>query len=450
MILGLNEVWLRVPKMKGSMKKKQSSAHDHAVTQLESVAELLRDSFANEQRERFDSAIEKLKEPDQVHEGELIITMDDGSEQSFVAFRAQHDNARGPYKGGIRFHPNVSKDEVMALATWMTWKSAVTGIPYGGGKGGIIVDPSKLSEAELQRLSRAYARFVAPFVGPWVDVPAPDVNTNGQIMAWMVDEYEQFQLDTNDTHGENPLATFTGKPLELGGSKGREEATGLGGVYVLEVLAEKMEWVNPAEVRIAIQGFGNVGYWFAQHAVDRGYTVVAVSDSKQAIYNPEGIDPRAVLKYKKEHGSLTDDESLVISNEELLALDVEILVPAALENAITAENADSIKATVVFEMANGPTTPEADKILEDKQVFVIPDVLANAGGVTTSYFEWVQNLHGYYWSHAEVLSKLEPLMKEAFKEVWTIQLEKKISLRMATYVKAVKSVVDTLMIRGRV
>lgn len=438
------------PKKKGSMKKQKSSAHGHAVTQLEEVAELLRESYTAEQQDRFDDAIKKLKEPDQLHEGELIVTMDDGSEKSFTAFRSQHDNARGPYKGGIRFHPNVSKDEVKALSTWMTWKSAVTGIPYGGGKGGIIVDPSQLSEGELQRLSRAYARFVAPFVGPWVDVPAPDVNTNGQIMAWMVDEYEQYQLDRHDTQGENPLATFTGKPLELGGSKGREEATGLGGVYVLEVLAEKMEWAHPEEVRIAIQGFGNVGYWFAQHAVDRGYKVVAVSDSKQAVYNPEGIDPRLVLSHKKEHGTLTNDKSQLISNDELLALDVEVLVPAALENAITADNAASITAQVLVEMANGPTTPEADKILEKKKIFVIPDVLANAGGVTTSYFEWVQNLHGFYWSRSEVLSKLEPLMKDAFKEAWTIQLEKKISLRMATYLKAVKSVVDALMLRGRV
>lgn len=431
-------------------KQKGQSAHAHAVTQLQQVAELLRDAYAPEDRERFDAAIEKLSEPDQVHEAKLVITMDDGSEQTFTAFRSQHDNARGPYKGGIRFHPNVSKDEVKALSTWMTWKSAVTGIPYGGSKGGIIVDPRKLSAGELQRLSRAYARFVAPFVGPWVDVPAPDVNTNGQIMAWMVDEYEQYQLETKETQVENPLATFTGKPLGLGGSEGREEATGLGGVYVLEALAEKMAWEDPSEVSIAIQGFGNVGYWFAQHAADRGYRVVAVSDSKQVLFDENGLNPSEVIAHKKAHGSLTDETSKVITNEELLALDVTVFVPAAHENAITKENAGSIKAEVIIEMANGPTTPEADEILKQNGVLVVPDVLANAGGVTTSYFEWVQNLHGYYWSHAEVLSKLEPLMKQALIDAWNMKVKSMVTMRMATYMKAVKSVVDMLLLRGRV
>jgi len=432
------------------MKKKQSSAHAHAVEQLLQVAALLRDSYVGDKEVQFDAAINKLREPDQVHETELQITMDDGTEKSFTAYRSQHDNARGPYKGGIRFHPNVSKDEVMALSTWMTWKSAVTGIPYGGSKGGIIVDPRDLSMAELQRLSRAYARFVAPFVGPWVDVPAPDVNTTGQIMAWMVDEYEQYQQETMGTFSENPLATFTGKPLELGGSQGREEATGLGGVYVLEILCKKMGWKKPNDVTIAIQGFGNVGYWFALHAAERGFKVVAVSDSKQVLYDATGLSPRDVLATKKRTGSLTEDSSQVISAEELLALDVDVLVPAALENAITLENASTINAKVVIEMANGPTTPEADTVLENKGILVVPDVLANAGGVTTSYFEWVQNLQGYYWSHAEVLSKLEPLMKQAMTDAWDMQELKQVSLRMATYLKAVKSVVDTLILRGRV
>lgn len=432
------------------MKKHETSAHAHAVAQLTQVAALLRDAYPEHERERFDAAVAKLREPDRVHEGELIITMDDGTEKSFTAFRSQHDNARGPYKGGIRFHPNVSKDEVMALSTWMTWKCAVTGIPYGGGKGGVIVDPRSLSSAELQRLSRAYARFVAPFVGAWVDVPAPDVNTTGQIMAWMVDEYETYLYEQPETVSENPLATFTGKPLGLGGSQGREEATGLGGVYVLEALAEKKQWLDPKKVRIAVQGFGNVGYWFAQHAVQRGYTVVAVSDSKQVLYDKDGINPEAVLAHKKEHGTLTADKSKVISNEELLALDVDILVPAALENAITAENAKNIRAKVIIEMANGPTTPEADAILEKNKVMVIPDVLANAGGVTTSYFEWVQNLQGYYWTHTEVLRKLEPLMRLAFNEAWEMKTQRNVSMRMATYLKAVKSVIDALLLRGKV
>ncbi len=427
---------------------KTHSAHENAVIQLEQVAKILRNEYADEVQSRFDTAIDKLKTPDRVFEESLTIQMDDGSSREFTAFRSQHDNARGPYKGGIRFHENVSRDEVMALSTWMTWKCAVTGIPYGGGKGGVIVNPRILSAGELQRLSRAYARFLAPYIGPWVDVPAPDVNTNGQIMAWMVDEYEQFQLETNKSQGENPVATFTGKPLELGGSQGREEATGLGGIYVLEKLAEKMKWSDKKKVSIAIQGFGNVGYWFAKHAFDRGYTVVALSDSKGAIYNPEGLDPEKVLATKQKTGTLSGGKA--ITNEELLALDVTVLVPAALENVITAEIAPKIKAAAIIEMANGPTTPEADALLEKKGIVLIPDVLANAGGVTTSYFEWVQNLHGYYWSHAEVLAKLQPLMDRAFIEIWKVKETSKQSMRMATYMKAVKSVVDLMLLRGRV
>lgn len=251
--------------------------HANAVTQLEQVAALLRDQYENTQR--FEAAIEKLKEPDKVIEGKLSVKMDDGSTQEFQAYRSQHNNARGPYKGGIRFHPNVSLEEVKALSTWMTWKCSVTGIPYGGGKGGVIVDPKKLSQRELQALSRAYARLIAEHVGPWTDIPAPDVNTDGQIMAWMVDEYEHVRKDQQALNSENPLATFTGKPVTLGGSQGREEATGLGGVFVLDQLTQKLK-KKPAETTVAIQGFGNVGYWFAHHAHARGYKVVAISDSR--------------------------------------------------------------------------------------------------------------------------------------------------------------------------
>jgi len=424
------------------------NAHQNAVTQLEQVAQLLRKEYSGKDQKRFDKAVEKLKTPDRVFEESLNITMDDGSTKEFTAFRSQHDNARGPYKGGIRFHKDVTRDEVMALSTWMTWKCAVTGIPYGGGKGGIIVDPRKLSQGELQRLSRAYARFLAPHVGPWVDIPAPDVNTNGQIMSWMVDEYEKSQIEANKTHGENPAATFTGKPLELGGSQGREEATGLGGVYILEQLAEKMQWSNKKKVTVAIQGFGNVGYWFAKHAFDLGYTVVAVSDSKGAIYNEAGLNPEKVLADKQKTGKLSGGK--VITNAQLLSLDVMVLVPSALENVINADTADAVKAKTIIEMANGPTTPEADAILEKNNVIVVPDVLANAGGVTVSYFEWAQNLHGYYWSHAEVLEKLQPLMDSAFNEIWNVRESSKQSMRMATYMKAVKSVVDLMLLRGRV
>lgn len=425
-----------------------NNPHQNAIKQLEQVAELLRPQYKD--TARFDAAIEKLKTPHAVHEADLEIEMDDKSKKKFKAFRSQHDNARGPYKGGIRFHHNVSKEEVMALSTWMTWKCAVTGIPYGGGKGGIIVDPAKLSQAELQRLSRAYARFVAPHVGPWTDIPAPDVNTTGQIMAWMVDEYERFMIHESRIMNQcNPLATFTGKPLDLGGSEGRDEATGLGGVYVLEELVAALEFKKKEDVTIAIQGFGNVGYWFAYHAHLRGYKVVAISDSKGGIYVKDGLVPDDMLAEKKEHGTFKSGEK--ITNEALLELKVDILVPSALENVIHKENASKIKAKAIIEMANGPITPEADEVLQSRSILIVPDVLANAGGVTTSYFEWVQNLQGYYWTKEEVLSKLQPLMIDAFRRMWeTKQRNGEFSGRMATYLTAVKRVVDAMMLRGRI
>jgi glutamate dehydrogenase/leucine dehydrogenase len=433
-----------------------TNPHQQAVVQLEQVAKLLRPQYTGEDQQRFDTAVELLKEPDRVIEGELEIQMDDGSTKKFTAFRSQHNNARGPYKGGIRFHQNVSKEEVKALSTWMTWKCAVTAIPYGGGKGGIIVDPKKLSAGELQRLSRAYARLIADYIGPWVDVPAPDVNTTGQIMAWMVDEYQNMQtrrlLDAQNPAGvsENPLATFTGKPLTLGGSEGREEATGLGGVFVMEKLATSLFKKKPSELTVAIQGFGNVGYWFAHHAHHLGYTVVAVSDSKGGMYDANGLNPAQVLAYKKEHGKLPLDGAKAITNEELLELDVDILVPAALEGVINAQNADNIRAKAIIEMANGPTTPEADDILHQKNIFVVADVLANAGGVSTSYFEWVQNLQGYSWTHQEVIAKLQPLMDKAFDQMWEMHGQTKQSGRMSTYMNAVKRVIDAMMLRGQV
>ncbi|MBT7309091.1 MAG: Glu/Leu/Phe/Val dehydrogenase, partial [Candidatus Pacebacteria bacterium] len=381
----------------------------------------------------------------QIIEGEIEVKMDDGSTKKFKAFRSQHNNARGPYKGGIRFHHNVSKEEVMALSTWMTWKCAVTGIPYGGGKGGVIVDPKKLSPKELQSLSRAYAEFIADYIGPWVDVPAPDVNTTPQIMAWMIDAYEGYLKANNRPLQENPLATFTGKPLGLGGSAGRTEATGLGGFFVFEKLVKKLGFDNKKDVTVAIQGFGNVGYWFAYHAHQAGYKVVAVSDSKGGIYVEDGLDPVVTFKYKQDQGKLPGK---AITNEELLELDVDILVPAALENVITKDNAANIKAKAILELANGPTSPEADQILADNGVIMVPDVLANAGGVTVSYFEWAQNLQGYYWTEEEVISKLQPLMEDAFEKMWLMKESEQVSGRMATYMTAVKRVVDTMLLRG--
>jgi glutamate dehydrogenase/leucine dehydrogenase len=418
--------------------------HQNSITQLEQVTRLLSKDYQDRQQQ-FQAAIEQLKEPDQVFSTKLEIEMDDGSTKKFVAFRSQHNNARGPYKGGIRFHHDVNEDEVKALSTLMTWKCAVTGIPYGGSKGGVVVSPRELSQMELERLSRAYARWLSDKIGPWVDVPAPDVNTNGQIMAWMVDEYQQ-ALSEQGLIQENPLGTFTGKPLELGGSQGREEATGLGGVYVLEKLAK--EWKRkPRDITVAIQGFGNVGYWFAKHAADHGYQVVTVSDSKGATYVKNGLDPDKAMAYKRQHGSVADFGKK-ITNQELLELAVDVLVPAALENVINQSNAANIKAKAVVEMGNGPVTPEADEILTKNGVLIIPDILANAGGVTVSYFEWVQNLQGYYWTRDEVVAKLQPLMERAFDEMWIMKNKHKVDGRLAVYLTAVKRVVDTMLLKG--
>ncbi len=432
-----------------------SNPHQQAVTQLEKVAQLLEPQYAD--RNRFQKAIEKLKRPDHFFETQLKIQMDNGQEQSFTAYRSQHDNARGPYKGGIRFHPGVTKAEVLALSTWMTWKCAIAGIPYGGAKGGIVVDPKALSLAELERLSRAYATWLVDNIGPWQDVPAPDVNTNGQIMTWMVDAWAQAYAQKQPLN-INPQATFTGKPLEYGGSEGREEATGLGGVYVLEKLAEKLGWQRKKDITIAIQGIGNVGYWFAHHADLLGYRVVAISDSQGGVYIESGLNPAKTLECKQTKGAMSEcfctddgcgvDHGKKISNQELLALPVDVLVPAALESVITQENAQQVQAKYIIEMANGPVTPEADEILEKNNITVIPDVLANAGGVTTSYFEWVQNLQGVHWKKEQVLSQLQPIMDRAFDEMWQKHTQMQLSARMSAYASAVKLVVDTLMLRG--
>lgn len=431
--------------------------HQQAIKQLEKVAGLLRSEYHDEDTARFDAAIERLKEPDRVIEGHLEVEMDDGRSETFQAYRSQHNNARGPYKGGIRFHPDVSQEEVKALSTWMTWKCAVTGIPYGGGKGGVIVDPKKLSQNELQRLSRAYARFITPYIGPQVDIPAPDVNTTPQMMAWMVDEYQQEVgrqakvVNSPHSAAENPLATFTGKPVTLGGSEGREEATGLGGVVVMEKLVEQLfPTKEKKQITVAVQGFGNVGYWFAYLAHQKGYRVVALSDSRGGIYAPQGLDPEYVLNYKKEHGSLTSDGVQQISNAELLELPVDILVPSALEGVIDKKNAHRIQARAIIEMANGPTTSEADEVLAARNVFVVPDILANAGGVSTSYFEWVQNLQGYSWPLQEVTTRLKKVMETAFAEMWQMHQKTGQTGRVSAYMTAVQRVVDAMIMRGQV
>jgi glutamate dehydrogenase/leucine dehydrogenase len=399
--------------------------------------------------------IKRLIEPEMIFEFSFPVKMDDGQIKVFKGWRIQHNSALGPYKGGIRFHPQTSREEVQALATLMTIKCAVAGLPYGGAKGGVLVDPKKLSSAELERFSREYVKKIAHFIGEDIDVPAPDVNTNPQIMAWMIDEYQKIK-------GYQSKATFTGKPVAMGGSLGRNEATGRGGVIVLKALLEKLGWENfsPSTLTIAVQGFGNVGYYFAKIASEAGFKVVAVSDSKGGIIKPKGdnleaLDIPLVMECKKEKGTLAGcycaggvcdtKGGKTITNEELLELPVDILVPAALENVINEKNMKKIKAKIIIEMANGPVTEEAYEYLSKKGVVIVPDVLANSGGVTVSYLEWVQNKAGYYWSEEEVNSKLEVMMKKAFEVIWEKSSKKKIPLKQAAFEVALERIVSAMV-----
>jgi glutamate dehydrogenase len=372
----------------------------------------------------------RLAQPDRIVEVSLPLEMDDGSVHRFDGFRVQHNNIRGPYKGGLRYHSQVDMDEVKALSFWMTMKNAVIDVPFGGGKGGIAVNPKELSKAELERLTRAFARALSPVVGPQVDVPAPDVNTNGEIMRWFRDEYER-------TTGTKAAAVVTGKPLEYGGSDGRTEATGLGGIYALDEMM-RLRGESLAGKRIAVQGIGNVGSYFARYAIERGAKVIALSDSKGGIVSEEGFtDIDTVERYKKERGTLAGfPGSREVGSAEVLTLDADITVPAALENAITAENAGQIKASLVVEMANGPTTPEADRILNEAGKTVIPDILANSGGVAVSYFEWYQNLHDEHWTKEDVFKKLEEKMRTAVGAVEEQARSASVSLREAAYLVA--------------
>ena len=375
--------------------------------------------------------IDFIIQPDRVIEVKVPVKMDNGVVKTFVGYRSQHNNVLGPYKGGIRFHQNVSREEVIALSTLMTLKCAANNLPLGGGKGGVIVNPKELSEGELERLSRAYAQKIAPFIGEDIDVPAPDVNTDGKIMMWMLDEYEK-------TIGKKSPATFTGKPVEFGGSLGRTEATGRGGVIVMENLLKAL---NKDYRTIAVQGFGNVGYYFAQIAYEKGYKVVALADSKGGIYNENGLNPQEVMKIKEETGSVINfKDGKVISNEELLELPVDVLVPAALENVITKDNASKIQAKVIIEMANGPITEEAYPILESKGIISAPDILANGGGVIVSYFEWLQNKKNEKWTEDKVNQKLEEQLTTAFNEIYQISKEFNANLKEAAFLSALKKI----------
>ena len=375
--------------------------------------------------------IDFIMQPDRVIEVKVPVLMANGKIKTFVGYRSQHNNVLGPYKGGIRFHQNVSQEEVVALSILMTLKCAANNLPLGGGKGGVIVNPKELSEGELERLSRIYAQKIAPFIGEDVDVPAPDVNTDGKIMMWMLDEYEK-------TINKKSPATFTGKPVEFGGSLGRTEATGRGGVIVMNNLLKQL---NKDYKTIAVQGFGNVGYYFAQIAYEKGYKIVALSDSKGAIYNENGLNPIEVMKVKEETGSVINfKDGKVISNEELLELPVDILVPAALENVITKDNASKIQAKVIIEMANGPITEEAYSILEENQIISAPDILANAGGVIVSYFEWLQNRKNEHWAEEQVNQKLEEQLSEAFKEIFAISQKLNTNLKEAAFLSALAKI----------
>lgn len=381
-----------------------------------------------------------LRQPEREVHVNIPVVMDDGSLRIFQGYRVQYNNARGPYKGGIRFHPSVDLDEVKALAFWMTIKCAVADLPLGGAKGGVIVDPKQLSEGELERLSRAYARAIADVIGPDKDVPAPDVNTNSTIIDWMSDEFAKGD--------KKLLATFTGKSIKNGGSEGREEATGLGGVYALQLVLKKLG-LSPKTA--AVQGFGNVGYNVVRFFTEAGYKVVAVSDSRGGIYVPAGVNPQLTMDCKKKNGYLAGcycsgsvcdlSKGRPISQEELLELPVDILVPAALENVITTENCKRIKAKVILEMANGPTTPEADELLAARGVTVIPDVLANSGGVSVSAFEWEQNLKGEHWTKEEVNKRLKAKMEAVTEAVWEAAQKYKTTLRTAAFVVAIERII---------
>lgn len=389
----------------------------------------------------YDEAMyELLKEPLRMLTVRIPVKMDDGTTKVFTGYRAQHNDAVGPTKGGVRFHPMVSEQEVKALSMWMTLKCGIVDLPYGGGKGGIICDPRQMSMGELERLSRGYVRAVSQIVGPTKDIPAPDVFTNAQIMAWMMDEYSR--MDEFNSPG-----FITGKPIVLGGSQGRDRATAEGVTIVIQEAAKK-RGIDIQGARVVIQGFGNAGSFLAKFMSDLGAKVVGISDAYGALHDPNGLDIDYLLDRRDSFGTVTTLFENTISNKELLELDCDILVPAAIENQITAENAHHIKANIVVEAANGPTTAEATKILTERGILLVPDVLASAGGVTVSYFEWVQNNQGYYWTEEEVREKLYRKMVDAFENVYTTATNRNINMRLAAYMVGVRRTAEASRFRG--
>ena len=400
------------------------------ITEAANTANLLEDDYIS------------LLSPEREMHVSIPVKMDNGKIKVFSGYRVQHSTLRGPAKGGIRFHQDVNIDEVRSLSAWMTFKCAVADIPYGGGKGGICVNPSDLSETELEKLTRGYTRRIASFIGPKIDIPAPDVGTNAKVMAWIADSYSEYA-------GEFSPAVVTGKPLPLGGSKGRVEATGRGVLFATREILKKLN-KTLKDQSVVIQGLGNVGGVTADLFYKDGARIIAISDTSSAIYNEKGLNIPKILKHKKEGKKLSSFEGdfTRITYEELLELKADILVPAALENQITEKNASNIKASIIIEAANGPVTPEADKILEKNNIITVPDVLANSGGVIVSYFEWGQNLQGFYWTEEEVNKRLEDKMIEAFKLVWNEKEAYKVSMRKAAYIKALKELVETQKVKG--
>ena len=392
-----------------------------------------------------DSDIEAIKYPERELKVSIPVRMDDGTTHVFQGYRIQHSTSRGPAKGGIRFHPDVSADEVRALAAWMTFKCAVVNIPYGGGKGGVVCDPTKLTENEIRAITRRYTAAIAPLIGPEQDIPAPDVGTNAAVMGWIMDTYSM--LKGHCIHG-----VVTGKPLELGGALGRNDATGRGVMFTTHNILGKLD-ISAEGTTVAVQGAGNVGSVTAKLLYQSGMKVVAISDVSGGIYNPEGLDIPAILAYlaadrRNLLKDFNEEGTIHISNEELLELDVTVLIPAALENQINADNADKIKAKLIVEAANGPVASEADPVLTDKGILIVPDILANAGGVVVSYFEWVQNIQSVSWTEDEVNNKLREIMDAAFASVWDLAQEKHTTLRMGAYLIALKRVVDAKSARA--
>ncbi|APC48410.1 Glu/Leu/Phe/Val family dehydrogenase [Virgibacillus halodenitrificans] len=387
-----------------------------------------------------DEVFELLKEPIRMMTVRIPVRMDDGSIKIFTGYRAQHNDAVGPTKGGVRFHPDVTEKEVKALSIWMSLKAGIVDLPYGGGKGGIICDPREMSFRELEGLSRGYVRAISQIVGPTKDIPAPDVFTNSQIMAWMMDEYSR--IDEFNSPG-----FITGKPIVLGGSHGRESATAKGVTICINEAAKK-KGIDVKGARVVVQGFGNAGSFLSKFLHDAGAKVVGISDAYGALHDPEGLDIDYLLDRRDSFGTVTKLFNNTISNKELLELDCDILVPAAVENQITEENAHNIKASIVVEAANGPTTIEGTKILTDRGILLVPDVLASAGGVTVSYFEWVQNNQGYYWSEEEIEEKLHEIMIKGFNSIYNVAETRRVDMRLAAYMVGVRKMAEASRFRG--